>query len=191
MSGNRIGAEGAKPLAEALRVTTELNLRFNNIQDEGISAICEREARPQDRQTAGRLHIGYGLSDQTLVSLGHFIPNLPHTPLARRHFRRVRHISRRSLAACLLPSLAACLLPALALLRAWRSPCCHPALPHLVPPPLAPPPPAVFTHHHVATVPHPCVAPSHSLQHNRLDDDAKQLLTDANNKRTTPAILEL
>jgi len=29
------------------------------------------------------------------------------------------------------------------------------------------------------------------LQHNRLDDDAKQLLTDANNKRTTPAILEL
>ena len=35
------------------------------------------------------------------------------------------------------------------------------------------------------------VAPSHSLQYNNLDDDARQLLTDANNKRATPAVLEL
>ena len=41
--------------------------------------------------------------------------------------------------------------------------------------------------------PHSCLLHLllHSLQHNRLDDDAKRLLQDANRKRSTPAILEL
>ena len=44
LGGNNIGVEGAKAIAEALKVNesiTELNLYNNNIGDEGAKAIAE------------------------------------------------------------------------------------------------------------------------------------------------------
>ena len=44
LSWNEIGAEGAKPLADALRVNgslTKMSLAWNNLGVEGTKAICE------------------------------------------------------------------------------------------------------------------------------------------------------